>query len=93
MDENMSDDIYSISDEDGKNYQVEHLDTIEMDGVFYLAFLPIDENGNENVDVGMVILKTEKGEDGNNYFVIPTDEEMERAYDRFMEKWYEEDEQ
>ena len=32
MSEEYSGNIISISDEDGNNYELEHLDTIEMDG-------------------------------------------------------------
>ncbi len=79
-------DIYSISDDDGNTYELEHLDTIEMDGVYYLAFLPVDD-----VDAGMVILKSEHGDDGDDYLVIPTDDEEERAYEQFMRELFEDE--
>ena len=34
MSEEYSGNIISISDEEGNNYELEHLDTIEMDGVY-----------------------------------------------------------
>ena len=91
MDEEYGGDIISISDEEGNSYELEHLDTIEMDGVFYLAFLPVND-GKGDEDLGMVILKTEKGEDGDDYLVIPPEEEIDRAYQRFMEELFPEDE-
>ena len=90
MSEEFGKDIITISDEDGNVYELEHLDTIEMDGVFYLAFLPVTKEG-EDEDLGMVILKSETGEDGDDYLVIPSDEEMDRAYERFMEELFEEE--
>ncbi len=85
-------DIITISDEDGNSYELEHLDTIEMDGAYYLAFLPVSD-GKGDEDLGMVILKSEKGEDGDDYLVIPDDEELDRAYDRFMEELFADDEE
>ncbi len=85
-------DIITISDEDGNSYELEHLDTIEMDGVFYLAFLPVND-GKGDEDLGMVILKSEHGEDGDDYLVIPTDEETDRAYEQFMRELFEDGEE
>ena len=90
MSEEFGKDIITISDEDGNVYELEHLDTIEMDGVFYLAFLPVTKEG-EDEDLGMVILKSETGEDGDDYLVIPDDDEMERAYAKFMEELFDEE--
>ena len=52
-------DIISISDEDGNNYELEHVDTIEVDGVYYLAFLPanVDEDSE---DYALILLKKDK---------------------------------
>ena len=87
MGEGFGKDIYSISDDEGNTYELEHLDTIEMDGVFYLAFLPAD--GGE--DTGMVILKSERGEDGDDYLVLPDEAEEQLAYERFMEELFSDD--
>lgn len=89
MSDGFGKDIYTISDDEGNNYELEHLDTIEMDGVFYLAFLPVD--GGE--DTGMVILKNEKGADGDEYLVIPDEDEEERAYERFMQELFQDEEE
>ncbi len=91
MSDGYSGNIISITDEDGNSYELEHLDTIEMDGVYYLAFLPVND-GKGDEDLGMVIMKTETGEDGEDYLVVPTDEEIDRAYDIFMEELFDDDE-
>ena len=87
MSEEYGGDIITITDEDGVSYELEHLDTIEMDGTFYLAFLPVSD-GKGDEDLGMVILKSEKGDDGDDYLVVPSDEETDRAYDKFMEELF-----
>ncbi len=91
MSEGFGKDFISISDEEGNNYELEHLDTIEMDGAYYMAFLPADIS-EDSEDYGIVILKSEKGEDGDDYLVVPEDEEMDRAYELFMQELFPEDE-
>ena len=91
MDEEFGKDFISISDEDGNSYELEHLDTIELDGVFYMAFLPTDVDENSE-NYGIVILKSEKGEDGDDYLVVPDDDEAERAYDQFMRELFTDEE-
>ena len=54
-------------------------------------FLPVND-GKGDEDLGMVILKSEKGEDGDDYLVIPTDEETDRAYEEFMKELFEDEE-
>ena len=53
----------SISDEEGNEYELEHLDTIEYGDDLYMAFLPTepDENGNQPTE--MIILKDDDTED------------------------------
>ena len=92
MSEDYGSDIITISDEDGNSYELEHLDTIELDGVFYLAFLPVTD-GKGDEDLGMVILKSEKGDDGDDYLVTPTDEETDRAYEAFMKELFEDEDE
>ncbi len=92
MGEGYSGNIISISDEEGNDYELEHLDTIEMDGAYYLAFLPVND-GKGDEDLGMVILKSESGEDGEDYLVIPSDEEVDRAYDIFMEELFDDEDE
>ena len=47
MNEDYGNDFISISDDEGNAYELEHLDTIEHNGVFYLAFLPADMDEND----------------------------------------------
>ena len=88
-DENFGSNYISISDDEGNNYNLEHLDTIEIDGVFYLAFLPADMDEN-NEDFGMVILK--KDSENDEYLVLPDDDELDFVYEKFMERLFNDDE-
>ena len=92
MSEEYGSDFISISDEEGNTYELEHLDTIEIDGVFYLAFLPADlDEDDENY--GLLIMKQETDENGEAYLSVPEDEELDFVYDRFMERLFSDDEE
>ena len=92
MSEEFGGDIISISDEDGNSYELEHLDTLELDGVFYLAFLPADISEDSD-DFGMVILRSEGDpEDSDSCLVVPDDDELEAVYEKFMERLFPDDE-
>ena len=82
-------DFISISDEDGNNYELEHVDTIEVDGAFYLAFLPADVD-EDSEDYGLILLKRDKDED---YLVNLEEDEEERVYEMFMERLFGDDDE
>ena len=91
MKDDFGNDFISISDDDGNTYELEHIDTIEVDDEYYLAFLPADMD-KDSEDYGFVILKMIEGEGDENYFVVPDDDVIDDIYDRFMERLYDEDE-
>ena len=92
----MSDDFGStfvtISDDDGNQYELEHLDTIEYGDDLYMAFLPTepDENGNQPTE--MVILKVVEENGEQEFETIDDDELMEKVYEAFMEQLFGDDE-
>jgi len=49
-------DFISISDDKGNSFVLEHLDTIEIDDTYYLAFFPTDIDEDDE-RYGMVILR------------------------------------
>ena len=86
MSEEYGSDFITITDDEGNQYELEHLDTLEIDGVFYLAFLPADVDEDDE-RYGIIIMKQET-EDGESYLVVPKDEEMDFVYQRFMERLF-----
>ena len=87
MSEEYGGDIITITDDEGNSYELEHLDTIEMDGAFYMAFLPTDID-EDDPDYGIVILKSDTEPDMGADLYVPEDEAAERAYDIFMERLF-----
>ncbi len=90
MSGDFGDDLLTITDEEGKEYVLEHLDTFEVDGSCYLAFLPADLSEDDE-HYGLLILKKEEGND--EFLVLPDDDELDYVYDRFMERLYSEDDE
>ena len=90
MNSEFGSDLITISDEDGNDFVLEHLDTIELDDTFYMAFLPTDID-EEDEDYGLVILKVieENGED----VLVSVDDDglLENIYGQFIERLLEEE--
>ena len=92
MSSDFGSDLITISDEEGNDFILEHLDTIEIDDVFYMAFLPTDID-EDNDDYGLVILKVIE-EDGEEILIsIDDDEQLERIYACFIERLMNNDEE
>ena len=100
MSEEFGPDFITVTDEDGKEYELEHLDTLEYQGETYMAFspaVPLDDSGRpadeeEDEEYGIVILKVIT-EDGEELLSTPdSDEELEAVYQQFMDRFFEEEE-
>lgn len=77
----------TITDEEGNSYNLEHLDTIELDGRYFLAFLPCDVDPDDE-DYGILLMEAFPG-DGDGEYLEPLEgEEEERIYDIFMERLF-----
>lgn len=84
-------DFISISDEDGNEYELEVLSTLEYDGFTYLAVIPAGE-GEDQVELEVSILKSVE-EDGEEVLcAIEDEQELQAVYDLIMEQLYEEEE-
>ena len=83
-------DFITIVDEDGTEYELEVLTTLEYNGDSYMAVIPA---GQEDAQLEVSILKSIE-EDGEPLLCAIEDEEKLRAvYDLMMDTLYEEEEQ
>lgn len=90
MSEEYGSDFITIMDEEGNEFELEHLDTIEYSGEVYMAFLPADQSDEETPE--MIILKVFE-EDGEELLeIIEDDDELQRVYEKFMENLFEDEE-
>lgn len=85
-------DYITIVDEDGTEYELEVLNTVEYNGASYLAVIPAD-NDDEEMDLEISILKSTE-EDGEPLLcAIEDEEELQAVYELIMDSLYEEDEE
>ena len=101
MEENFGPDFITVTDEDGNDFELELVDTLEHQGVTYYAMFPAveeDEETGEPKDVdaddeeyGLVIMKgiEENGEELLS--TLDSDEELDTVYELFMERFFQED--
>ena len=84
-------DFMTIVDEDGTEYELEVLSSLEYNGNTYLAVTPAGID--EGADVEVSILKSVE-EDGDPILCAIEDEaELEAVYSLIMDSLYEEDEE
>ena len=66
MSEEYGNDFVTLIDEDGNEVEFEHIDTVEYEGVTYLAFIPAELSVEEDAEVViMQVVTDENGEDDN----------------------------
>ena len=91
MDNNYGSDFMTIVDEDGTEFELEILSTLEYNGCTYLAVIPAGAEEDEDLEVS--ILKSIE-EDGEPILcAIEDEEELQSVYDLIMDELYAEDEE
>ena len=91
MSQEFGDDFISITDEDGKEYELEVLAELEYEGSRYLALVPAGE-GDDEEELEVSILKSVE-ENGEPLLVtIDDDDELEAVYQALMDLIYEDEE-
>ncbi len=87
--QNFGNDIITLTDDDGKNYEFEILDAIETDDGRYLAMIPYFANAKEKMDDSgeLVVVKVFEDAEGEEYFEdIADDDEYETVADLFINR-------
>ena len=83
-------DFMTIVDEDGTEFELEVLSTLEYDGNTYMAVIPAGAEETDNLEVS--ILKSVE-EDGEPILCAVEDEaELQAVYDLIMDELYAEEE-
>ena len=90
MENNYGSDYMTIVDEDGTEFELEVLSTLEYNGFTYLAVVPAVD-ADEDVDLEVSILKNVE-EDGEPILcAIEDEEELKAVYDLIMDELYAEE--
>ena len=75
MSEDFGPNFITLTDEDGNEIELEHLDTVEYNGQTYMAFLPAEMSLEDAYE--LFILKVELEDDGEEVLVSLDDEDEE----------------
>lgn len=91
MDNHYGSDFMTIVDEDGTEYELEVLSSIEYNGFTYLAVIPAGSEDEQSLEVS--VLKSVE-EDGEPILcAIEDDQELQTVYDMIMDQLYSEEEE
>ena len=103
MSEAFGPDFITVTDEDGNEFELELIDTLEHEGVTYYAMFPAvaeNEDTGEPVDVdaddeeyGLVIMKAREENGEEILSTLDSDEELDTIYNLFMERFFEEEDE
>ena len=103
MDESFGPDFITVTDEDGNDFELELVDTLEHKGVTYYAMFPAveeDEATGQPQDVdaddeeyGLVIMKAIEENGEELLSTLDSDEELDEVYELFMERFFQDEEE
>lgn len=91
MTDEFGSDYMTIVDEDGTEYELEVLTTMEYNGCTYLAVVPADDSEGAEIKYEVSILKSVE-EDGESILcAIEDDQELETVEQLIMDQLYEDE--
>ena len=103
MEENFGPDFITVTDEDGNDFELELVDTLEHQGITYYAMFPAveeDEATGEPKDVdaddeeyGLVIMKAIEENGEELLSTLDSDEELDAVYALFMERFFQDEDE
>lgn len=82
-------DFITITDEDGNEYELEVLSTVEYNGESYLAVIPADSEDGSDLEVSILKSSDEGGEP--MLCAVEDEAELQAVYDLIMDSLYEEE--
>ncbi len=92
MSEDYGADFITLTDDEGNEFELEHLGTLEREGTVYMAFVPADMD-EEDEDFGLILLKVITDDNGDELLAdIDDEEELNAVYEQFMEELFDDEE-
>ena len=92
MSELYGSDFITITDEDGKEYELEVLSTIEYNDAAYLALVPAGIEDDPDAELEVSILKKVTEDEEEILVTVDDENELEEVYNILRESLYDEDE-
>ncbi len=91
MEEDFGASFINITDDDGNEFNLEYLDTIEWNGGEYAAFLPADLS-EDDPDYGIIILRIVEVDGEEQFESVDDEDELQSVYEEFMKILFEDEE-
>ena len=92
MSEDFGSDFITIEDEEGNEFELEHILSTTCQGAEYALFLPADIDETDP-DYGYIILKITEENGEELYSSVDDEEELVAVYDLFMTLLFAEDDE
>ena len=102
MEENFGPDFITVTDEDGNDFELELVDTLEYKGITYYAMFPAVEEGEsgqpkdvdaDDEEYGLVIMKAIQENGEELLSTLDSDEELDQVYELFMERFFQDEDE
>ena len=103
MDDSFGPDFITVTDEEGNDFELEMVDSLEHKGITYYAMFPAveeDEATGQPKDVdaddeeyGLVIMKAIEENGEELLSTLDSDEELDEVYELFMERFFQDEEE
>lgn len=94
MSEEYGANFITVTDDEGNEFELEHLDTMEFQGQTYMAFFPAEQEGEEvdEEEMGLILLKVIQENGEEILSTLDDDAEVEAVYGAFMEELFPDEE-
>ena len=92
MDQQFGDNLITITDEDGRSYELEILAQFEYKDAEYLALIPADADADDTGDIEVSILKSSEVDGEEMLLAIEDEKELEEVYNAMMDLLYDDEE-
>ena len=93
MSDEFGSDYLTIVDDEGNEFELEIIESMDYNGHTYMAFLPADMK-EDDPDYGFVLLRVVEDENGDDVFEsIDDEDELQDVYERFMVLLYDDEEE
>ena len=95
MDNEYGNDFITLTDEEGNEVELEHLDTMEYNGETYMAFIPAYEGTDEMLDdsAELIVLKVDNSAKEEMLVTVDDEDLLQKVFDLFVERLEERDEE
>lgn len=95
MNEEFGAEFITLTDDEGNEFELEYLDTIEYQGNVYMAFFPTLEEGEDedSEEYGLIILRCVDNEGEELLESVDDENELDAVYNLFMETLFDDEDE